>query len=117
MYNISQLNEMADSELKSVAEAMGIKKIDLSQKEDLIYNILDQQAIDRAASGSAASKRNDRPRQPKSNGADDQAAEEKTPKKRGRKPKNQTAGQEPPQQVGPAETAAAQQPVETAPDA
>ena len=72
---------MEDSELKSVAEAMGIKKIDLSQKEDLIYNILDQQAIDKAASTAAANKRKDN-----SEGA--------TPKKRGRKPKDKSVKQD-----------------------
>ncbi len=100
MYNISQLNEMADSELKSVAEAMGIKKIDLSQKEDLIYNILDQQAIDRAASGAAVSKR--RPDSERGRAAgktndnkDKQDSEESAPapKKRGRKAKNQPVQQ------------------------
>ncbi len=78
MYNISQLNEMGDAELKSVAESMGFKKIDLSQKEDLIYNILDQQAIDKAASSAAANKRK----------ADSEAP---APKKRGRKPKDRQA--------------------------
>lgn len=81
MYNISQLNEMADAELKSVAEAMGIKKIDLSQRENLIYNILDQQAIDKAASTTAANKRK----------AD---AETPGPKKRGRKPKDKPVKQD-----------------------
>ena len=57
MYNISELDEMADSDLKAVAESMGIKKIDLSKKEELIYSILDQQAIDRAASSTAENKR------------------------------------------------------------
>ena len=46
MYNISELNEMPDSDLKSVAEGMNLKKIDLDKKEELIYRILDQQAID-----------------------------------------------------------------------
>ncbi|MDE5555106.1 MAG: transcription termination factor Rho [Muribaculaceae bacterium] len=80
MYNISQLNEMADAELKSVAEAMGIKKIDLSQKEDLIYNILDQQAIDKAASTAAANQRKSE-------------SEPAAPKKRGRKPKDKSQKQ------------------------
>lgn len=51
MYNISELNEMGDAELRNVAESMGLKKIDPTQKEDLIYRILDQQAVDRASAG------------------------------------------------------------------
>lgn len=101
MYNISELNEMADSNLKAVAESMGIKKIDLSNKEELIYNILDQQAINRASSSVSENKRkNDAQGRRKKNNAEnktetqaitDSNAENPTapsPKKRGRKPKN-----------------------------
>ena len=52
MYNISELNEMGDDQLRGVAESMGLKKIDPTQKQDLIYRILDQQAVDRASAGS-----------------------------------------------------------------
>ena len=45
MYNISELNEMGDAELRKVAEDMGLKKIDPTQKEELIYRILDEQAV------------------------------------------------------------------------
>lgn len=51
MYNISELNEMSDDQLRSVAENMGLKKIDPAAKENLIYRILDQQAEDRASAG------------------------------------------------------------------
>lgn len=57
MYNISELNEMPDSDLKSVAEGMNLKKIDLDKKEELIYRILDQQAIDRAAASASEQKK------------------------------------------------------------
>lgn len=50
MYNISDLNAMSDTELKTIAESMGLKKANPSQKDELIYRILDQQAIDHAAS-------------------------------------------------------------------
>ena len=99
MYSISQLEEMADSQLISIAESMGIKKIDISQKEDLIYKILDQQAIDKAAS-TTANKRKSEEGNAKTTKASakttDQASEK--PKKRGRKPKNveeQPVAQEP----------------------
>ena len=49
MYNISELNEMGDAELRKVAEDMGLKKIDPTQKEELIYRILDEQAVARAS--------------------------------------------------------------------
>jgi len=39
MYNITELNEMPDADLKSVAEGMGIKKIDLSKREELVYRM------------------------------------------------------------------------------
>ncbi len=51
MYNISELNEMGDDQLRGVAESMGLKKVDPSQKQELIYRILDQQAVDRASAG------------------------------------------------------------------
>lgn len=97
MYNISELDEMADSDLKAVAESMGIKKIDLSKKEELIYSILDQQAIDRAASSTAENKRRNNTRSRRDKDSDSQAAAanqpeaqaQPAPKKRGRKPKNQ----------------------------
>ena len=57
MYNISDLNAMSESELKSIAESMGMKKIDSTPKDDLIYRILDQQAIDMAASATEKKRR------------------------------------------------------------
>ena len=46
MYNIAELNSKEESELKSIATTMGIKKINSIDKDELIYKILDQQAID-----------------------------------------------------------------------
>ncbi len=57
MYNITDLNAMSDEELKTVARDMGMKKIDSTPKDDLIYNILDQQAIDMAANATDRKKR------------------------------------------------------------
>jgi len=53
MYNISDLEALSDADLKKVAEDLGIKKIDLTAKQELIYNILDEQAIAKAASGAS----------------------------------------------------------------
>lgn len=53
MYNISDLNAMSEQELKNIAESMGMKKIDTSSKDSIVYQILDQQAVDAAANGTA----------------------------------------------------------------
>ena len=70
MYTISELNAKSLPELKAIAEGMGLKKIDSLLNDDLIYKILDQQAID----GSKVS-----------------AANMPEKKKRGRRPKVQKA--------------------------
>lgn len=57
MYNISDLNAMSENELKTIAESMGLKKIDPTQKDDLIYRILDQQAIVMASTTVVEKKR------------------------------------------------------------
>ncbi len=112
MYNITELNEMPDADLKSVAEGMGIKKIDLSKREELVYRILDQQAIDRAAATTAERKRRAE--------ATGSVQEEKTPKKRGRK-KKEPQPAEPVAQEAPAiaeqtsESAPSSEPAENAP--
>jgi len=78
MYNISELNAMPDAQLRDVAKSMGLKKVDSADRDDLVYGILDQQAI----SGSA-------------NATEAQAS----PRKRGRRPKSeqQPAGNDPAQ--------------------
>lgn len=57
---------MPDDRLKEVGESMGLKKINIANREELIYRILDQQAIDLSAN-----------------------APEEQPRRRGRKPRNQ----------------------------
>ena len=66
MYNIADLNAMDEIRLKSIAESMGIKKVDALQQEDLVYKILDQQAIDLAAASTVEKKRRV-PKEPKQN--------------------------------------------------
>ena len=58
MYNIIQLNEKDLSELQEIAKELGLKKTSALKKEELVYKILDEQAIK-----SASQKANDR--QPK----------------------------------------------------
>jgi len=49
MYNILDLNEKLLPELKQIAKEEGVKKVDSFKKDELIYKILDQQAINSAA--------------------------------------------------------------------
>ncbi|MEG1643245.1 MAG: transcription termination factor Rho [Bacteroidales bacterium] len=49
MYNISELTDKSADELLIVAETMGIQKAVTLSKDDLVYKILDQQAIDAAS--------------------------------------------------------------------
>ncbi|MCM1225560.1 MAG: Rho termination factor N-terminal domain-containing protein, partial [Lachnospiraceae bacterium] len=62
---------MTESELRSIAESMGIKKVESLQQEDLVYKILDQQATDFAATSSFEKKRKEpkTPRGPKAKNA------------------------------------------------
>lgn len=54
-YNILELNEKLLPELQTIAEELGIKKVRSFKKEELVYKILDEQAISYA--GIQAEKR------------------------------------------------------------
>ncbi|PIB37153.1 transcription termination factor Rho [Reichenbachiella sp. 5M10] len=45
MYNIEELNDRLLSELKDIADNLGIKNFKRAAKKDLIYKILDEQAV------------------------------------------------------------------------
>ena len=45
MYDIIELNKKLVNELRDIAKELDIKKADKLKKEDLVYQILDQQAI------------------------------------------------------------------------
>jgi transcription termination factor Rho len=62
MYDILQLNEMLVPELKQVAEQLDIDGFDKLTKQELIYKILDQQAISGASEEEERKKR--KPRKP-----------------------------------------------------
>ena len=64
---ITELYDMSDEQLKTTASELGIKKANPAKREELIYKILDQQAINYAATDTEDSTR-----------------------RRGRKPKNQS---------------------------
>jgi transcription termination factor Rho len=46
MYDILELNKLLVPELKEIAKNLNVKKLETLRKQDLIYKILDQQAID-----------------------------------------------------------------------
>lgn len=84
MYKIDELNEMSESELKTIAESMGLKKIDTTQKDELVYRILDQQAIDVVANVTESKRRSskdDKPKKEKKKKAEQDNAEAKKTKK------------------------------------
>ncbi len=78
MYDILELNKKLLSDLRGIAKELKIKRVEAFKKQDLIYKILDQQAI---VASDVQSKPKDRQK--------DQAgprAKEKTTHRRGRKP-------------------------------
>ena len=77
MYNINDLNSMAEAELKDLAKSMGLKKIDSTDKDDLVFQILDQQAIQEAANApkAAPKKKPARPKKEKINANQESKAE------------------------------------------
>ena len=48
MYDILELNKKLLPDLKEIAKSMNIKRVESLRKQDLVYRILDQQAIDAA---------------------------------------------------------------------
>ena len=77
-YNIIELNEKQPPELQAIAEGLGLKKIKTQNKQDLIYKILDEQAV------SLAGLQVEREKEKEA-----RKAEQK--KKRGRKPKSESS--------------------------
>lgn len=71
MYNIIQLNDKGLSELQQIAKELGLKKTSTLRKEELIYRILDEQAIAGASQKAAVTQSNDE-------------SKEKQPRKRSR---------------------------------
>ena len=45
MYDILELNKKVVSELREIAKELKIKRVEALRKQDIIYKILDQQAI------------------------------------------------------------------------
>lgn len=98
MYNITELETMDDAALKNVAESLGLKKIDMENRQEVVFEILDQQAISKAAADAAKplKKRRGRLAEPTSSApeaaapVEENAAPAEQGKKRGRKKKSET---------------------------
>ena len=58
MYDILQLNDMLVPELKEIAEKLSIANAKKLTKQDLIYKILDQQALQVSAKSESTSSDN-----------------------------------------------------------
>jgi transcription termination factor Rho len=56
MYDILELNKKLVPELKEIAKNLNVKRIETLRKQDLIYKILDQQAIDASKTKKAVKK-------------------------------------------------------------
>ena len=63
MYNIIQLNDKELSELQTIAKELGIKKAESMKKDELVYGILDEQAI--AGASKKAAKESAKDAQPR----------------------------------------------------
>ncbi|MCK5028525.1 MAG: transcription termination factor Rho [Bacteroidales bacterium] len=62
MYDILELNKKLVSELREIAKGLQIKKVEPLKKQDLIYKILDQQAINATSEVKPVKKPNPRKR-------------------------------------------------------
>jgi transcription termination factor Rho len=74
MYDILELNKKLLAELRDIAKELKIKRVESYRKQDLIYKILDTQAI--VASGNKASKKDDSRKDRSQAGADTAAADQ-----------------------------------------
>jgi len=85
MYDILTLNDMLVSELRDLAEKINLTDYKDLKKQDLIYKILEHQAVTTPAPKPEAKKRGRKPKAESKEASPEAKAEE--PKKRGRKPK------------------------------
>jgi transcription termination factor Rho len=84
MYDILELNKKLLPELREIAKGLKIRRVESLRKQDLIYKILDEQAI-------IAAETRSRPKQSSSGSSSSyQKYGSKEPKRRGRKPAAQS---------------------------
>ncbi|MRR20878.1 transcription termination factor Rho [bacterium] len=103
MHDILELSEMLVPELREIAKQLKIKRAELLKKQDLIYKILDQQAIDAADTRKAG--RIDSPlpdRQTERSGQQQKQPDRPRPPQQQQKPRGpKPQGQRPPQSQDP----------------
>ncbi len=86
MYDILELNKKLVSDLREIAKELKIKRVEAIKKQDLIYKILDQQAI---VASDVEPKPKDKPKPKPKDKPKEQTnlkAKDKTTHRRGRKP-------------------------------
>ena len=91
MYDILELNKKLVSDLREIAKELNIKRVESLKKQDLIYRILDQQAINTSekdaqrtkkpvrSQGQESGKRRGRPPSKEKSKKEDQQLQEKQP--------------------------------------
>ncbi|MDY6799883.1 MAG: transcription termination factor Rho [Bacteroidota bacterium] len=91
MYDILELNKKLVSELREIAKSLQIKKVESLKKQDLIYKILDQQAINATSDSKSDKKSSGRKRsnvQSQSNTKTDASRISRKPKEKSEPIKN-----------------------------
>lgn len=87
MYDILELNKKLVSDLREIAKGLQIKKVESLKKQDLIYKILDQQAINATTTESKSEKKSTgRKRIPKAPVAKSKVDTKEKPVKKEEKP-------------------------------
>jgi len=108
MYDILELNKKLLSELRDIAKELKIKRVESFRKQDLIYKILDTQAI--VVSGNKAAKKEDPKKDSPEKGSASETSEKtaaRTRKKPGRPKKEKKREAEPKEEAVVPESAAA----------
>ena len=76
MYSIDDLNAMPEQQLREIAKSMSVRKADSMPTEELVFEIIDQQAIDMSKDAQPEQPRRRRGRQPKQQAATEAKAVE-----------------------------------------
>ena len=107
MYDILELNKKLLAELRDVAKELKIKRVESFKKQDLIYKILDTQAIvvSESKAGKKEAPRKESPRKERPTGSSEESTSQ--PKKRPGRPKKEKR-QEPEVKAEVRETTAAE---------
>lgn len=101
MYDILELNKKLVSELRDIAKGLQIKKVESLKKQDLIYKILDQQAINATTDVKTEKKSSGRKRtseRPKTAASSDKNRETKQVKTKESSRKNEKVEKKRPEQ-------------------